>query len=90
MNKEDFIDLIKVAEAILKLEEGCKILSGVGFEEGAGNDTFLVREVLRRNAAEHYRYTEDLNTDIENYKKFADIINCKDMTPEEKYEALIV
>lgn len=34
MNKDDFIDLIKVAEGILTLEKGCKILSGVGFDEG--------------------------------------------------------
>ena len=89
MNRRDFIDLIKVAEAILRLEEGCKILSGVGFDEGAGNDTFLVWEVLRRNAAEHYHYTDNLDVDIANYRKFSDIIQNKDMTPEEKYEALI-
>lgn len=34
MRKEDFIDLIKVAEGIMTLEKDCKILSGVGFDEG--------------------------------------------------------
>lgn len=89
MNKIDFIDLIKVAEAILRLEEGCRILSGVGFDEGAGSQAFILWEVLRRNAADHYHYTDILEVDIENYRKFTDIIKSKDMTPEEKYEALI-
>lgn len=89
MNKRDFIDLIKVAEAILRLEEGCKIISGVGLDEGEGNNVFLLWEVMRRNAAEHYRYTDKFEEDIDNHEKFVEIISSQTMTVEEKYEALM-
>lgn len=89
MDKKDYMDLIKVAEAILRLEEGCKIISGVGLDEGAGNDVFLLWEVLRRNAAEHYHYTDKFEEDIESHERFSKIICCKDMTVEQKYIALM-
>jgi len=89
MDKRDYIDLIKVAEAILNLEEGCRILSGCGFDEGSGNDAFVLWEVLRRNAAPHYHYTDDLDVDVENYKVFSNIISNSEMSPEQKYEALM-
>jgi len=89
MDKRDYMDLLKVAEAILRLEEGCKIISGVGLDEGAGNEAFVLWEVLRRNAAEHYQYTDDLEVDVANYREFSIIISSKEMTLEEKYEALM-
>jgi len=73
----------------LRLEEGCKIISGVGLDEGAGNEAFVLWEVLRRNAAEHYQYTDDLEVDVANYREFSIIISSKEMTLEEKYEALM-
>lgn len=89
MSKRDYIDLIKVAEAILRLEEGCKILSGSGFDDGAGNDAFILWEVLRRNASENYHYSDDLDADVDNYKLFSEIISSTEMSLEQKYEALM-
>lgn len=89
MNKRDYMDLLKVAEAILRLEEGCRILTGVGLDEGAGNEAFILWEVLRRNAAEHYHYTDNLEVDVDNYREFSNIISSKEMSLEEKYEALM-
>ena len=34
MDKHDFIDLIKVVEGVLRIEEGCRILTGYGLETG--------------------------------------------------------
>ena len=51
MSKQDFIDLIKVAEGIMTLEKACKIMSGVGFDEGEGSRVFDLWDVIRRNSA---------------------------------------
>ena len=51
MGKQDFIDLIKVAEGIMTLEKACKIMSGVGFDEGEGSRVFVLWDVIRRNSA---------------------------------------
>ena len=89
MEKEDYIGLIKVAEGIMTLEKGCKILSGVGFDEGKGNHVFDLWEILRRNAAEHFRYSNDLEQDVVNYREFSEILQNEDLSPEEKYNKLM-
>ncbi len=88
MDKKDFIDLIKVAEGILRMEEGCKILTGHGLDEGDVSEVYLVWEILRRNAAERFHVTDDLDKDIDNYHEYVAILESKELTAEEKYERL--
>lgn len=91
MSKQDFIDLIKVAEGIMKLEKACKIMSGIGFDEGEGSRVFVLWDVIRRNSAVRFHNTEkNFELDIEHYRAFSEILQSESMTPEEKYEALIM
>ncbi len=89
MDKKDFIDLIKVAEAILRMEEGCKILTGHGLDEGAVTEVYLIWEILRRNSAERFHTTDNLDEDTDNYHAFIEILESEELTAEEKYERLI-
>lgn len=90
MNKQDFIDLIKVAEGIMTLEKACKIMSGVGFDEGEGSRVFVLWEVIRRNSAICFQSIDNnIELDIEHYRAFTEILQSESMTPEEKYEKLI-
>lgn len=88
MNKEDYIDLIKAVEAIIRLEEGCKIITGHGIDEGETSAIFVLWEVLRRNAAERFRCVSDFEDDTDNYHAFVGILENPELTPEEKYERL--
>ena len=89
MSKQDYIDLIKIAEAILRMEEGLKILTGTDLSEGVGSEVYLVWEILRRNAAERFHVVENLDKDTDNYHEFVTILESEKLTPEEKYEKLI-
>lgn len=90
MGKQDFIDLIKVAEGIMTLEKACKIMSGVGFDEGEGSRVFVLWEVIRRNSAICFQSIDNnIELDIEHYRAFTEILQSESMTPEEKYEALV-
>ena len=89
MEKKDYIDLIRIAEAILRMEEGVKILTGTDLSEGVGSEVYLVWEILRRNAAERFHVTDDLDEDIDNYHEYVAILESKELTAEEKYEKLI-
>lgn len=91
MSKQDFIDLIKVAEGIMTLEKACKIMSGVGFDEGEGSRVFVLWEVIRRNSAICFQSIDNnIELDIEHYRAFSEILQSESMTPEEKYEKLIM
>ena len=89
MNKEDYMDLIRVAEGVLRLEEGCKILTGTTFDNGEGSELYLVWDILRRNAAKCYQTDKNLDVDFENHERFSSILSDRDMSVEEKYERLI-
>lgn len=89
MNKQDYISLIEVVEAVKRLEEGLMILTGKGFEDGSGPAIYSLWDVLRRNAASKYHYCDDLDVDIERHNAFMEILESEDMTLEEKYEALM-
>ena len=89
MGKQDFIDLIKVAEGIMTLEKACKIMSGVGFDEGEGSRVFALWDIIRRNSAKRFHNTNNFELDIEHYRAFSEILQSESMTPEEKYEKLI-
>lgn len=88
MDKKDFIDLIKVAEAILRMEEGVKILTGTDLSEGLGSEVYLVWEILRRNAAERFLVSDNLDKDTDNYHEFVTILESEVLTAEDKYERL--
>ena len=89
MSKQDFIDLIKVAEGIMTLEKACKIMSGVGFDEGEGSRVFVLWDVIRRNSAIRFQSIDNnIELDIEHYRAFTEILQSESMTPEEKYEKL--
>lgn len=89
MKKQDYIGLIEVVEAVMRLEEGLRILSGKTFEEGDGAAIYSLWDILRRNAAERFHYNDNLDIDIKNHNAFMEILDSEDMTPEEKYEALM-
>ena len=89
MKKQDYIDLIKVAESVLRIEEGCKLLTGYGLEAGEVTDVYLLWEILRRNAADKYRVSENLDQDTDNYEEFVAILENKKISAEEKYRKLI-
>lgn len=89
MSKQDFIDLIKVAEGILRIEEGCKIISGCDMGEGDGSEIYLVWDILRRNSAKRFCATENLEKDDDNYQNFVSILESKELSAEEKFERLI-
>lgn len=55
MDKRDYIDLIKVAEAVMRLENACVSMTGCAFDEGESCEIYFLWEVLRRNAAVHER-----------------------------------
>lgn len=89
MSKQDFIDLIKVAEGILRIEEGCKIISGCDMGEGDGSEVYLVWDILRRNSTKRFCATENLEKDDDNYQNFVSILESKELSAEEKFERLI-
>lgn len=89
MSREDFITLIKVAEGILKLENGCRIMTGCGFEMGKGTDVYLLWEIIRSHSAPQFQKVSDIDDDSEQYKAFSDILESKEFTAEEKYERLV-
>lgn len=88
MSKQDFIDLIKVAEGILRIEEGCKIISGCDMGEGDGSEIYLVWDILKRNSAKRFYEADSLEEDDENNQIFVSILESKELNAEEKYERL--
>lgn len=88
MNKEDFIDLIKTAEGIQRIDETIRLLNAQGLDEGVGGSAFCLWEVLRRNSAEKFHVTTNLDEDSERYHQFSSILESTELTPEEKYERL--
>lgn len=89
MEKRDYIDLIKVAEAIIRLDNASKVISGCGLDEGVASEVFCVWDILRRNAAPKFRYTKNLDQDSDNYQAFAGILENQDLSHEEKYNRLM-
>ena len=89
MEKKDYIDLIKVAEAIMRLEKACVSMIGCTFDEGECYEIYFLWEVLRRNAAVRFRYTDDLDKDTDNYHEFVGILKSEELTAEEKYNRLV-
>lgn len=88
MTRQDYIDLIKVAEAVIHLEEGCHIITGHGLEEGDCTDIFKVWEILKRNTSDKYQTTCNQD-DSKEYQRFIDILENKELTSEEKFEMLM-
>ena len=82
MNREDMIDLIKVEEAINRLNDKITSLTnGYGLSGEEYEDIYQLYEVLRRNS--RYPGTDDHDEDM-----FRAIVNAINKTPEEKYELL--
>lgn len=88
MTKEDFIDLIETTEGIQIIDDTVRVLTGQGLDEGVGGKAFRIWEVLRRNSAERYHISFNLEEDTERYHEFYQILESKELTPEEKYEKL--
>lgn len=88
MSREELISLIKVAEGILKIEEGCRILSGAGFEMGEGADMYLLWEVIRSHSAPRFQKVSDIDDDSEQYQAFVEVLESKELSAEEKFEQL--
>lgn len=89
MSKEDYIDIIKAVEGVLKLEEACITLTGTGLDQGEGAAIYLLWEVLRRNAAEQFHSCRNINEDAERYEAFVEILCSKALTTEEKCKKLM-
>lgn len=90
MNREDLIRVIEATEAIIRLEEICEQLAGVGLEEGECNKVYALWEILRDHAKPQFKEVpEDDDADTTNYHSFNGILNNKKLTAEQKYEYLI-
>lgn len=89
MTKEDFITLINVVEGILKIEQGCMILTGCTLEDGEAGKVYMLWDMLRRHTAKRFQAATDLEEDTKNYQAFVDILTSGELTAEEKYEKLI-
>lgn len=82
MTKEDMIDLIKVEEAINRLNDKITSLTnGYGLSGEEYEDIYQLYEVLRRNS--RYPGSDDHNEDM-----FRAVIHAINKTAEEKYELL--
>ena len=55
MTKDEFITLIKVAEAVIKIDQACRSLTNFGLDEGSCNDVFLLWNLLQSNSAQKYK-----------------------------------
>lgn len=88
MTKEDYIDLIKVAECIVKINNICKQLTNYPLDYGECGQVYLLWDVLRRHADFQFQETGNLETDCENVNSFMDILENEKLTPEEKYNML--
>ena len=89
MHKEDYIDLLKVAKGIIKLEKASRIMKGSGFDEGEAYTVYQLWEVLRRNAAKRFHDSENNDLNIKAYRMFMDIVENLELTTEEKYQKLM-
>ncbi len=89
MEKRDYIDLIRVAEAIMRLEKVCVTMTGCTFDEGECHEVYYLWDILRRNAATRFHSTDDLDLDSKSYQEFVGILNSEELTAEEKYKRLL-
>ena len=55
MTKDEFISLIKVAEAVIKIDQACRSLTNFGLDEGSCSDVFLLWNLLQSNSAQKYK-----------------------------------
>lgn len=88
MRREDFIDLIKVVESVLIINNACETLTGNCLDAGECSYVFLLWDILRRNCKEQYHETSNLTEDVRRNNAFTEILESKEMSPEEKYELL--
>ena len=88
MNRADFIALIEATEAVLKIEQACRVMTGAGLDEGEAVKAYGLWDVIRRNSAEKYQTAADLDVDSERYHNFIEILQSEELTAEEKYEKL--
>lgn len=89
VHKEDYIDLLKVAEGIMKLEKASRIMTGACFDEGEAYTVYQLWEVLRRNAAKRFHDSADNDLNIKTYRMFMDIVEDLELAVEEKYQKLM-
>lgn len=89
MTKDEFITLIKVAEAITKIDKTCRFLTSIGLDDGSCNDVFLLWSLLQDNSAPRFRtYDTNNQLDTERYRAFCAILENPSLSPEEKYALL--
>ena len=88
MTKDEFITLIKVAEAIMKIDQACRSLTNFGLDEGQCNDVFLLWTLLQDNSAPKYRMEGNTELEMQSYRALSQILESTTLTPEEKYSLL--
>ena len=88
MTKDEFITLIKIAEAIMKIDQACRSLTNFGLDEGQCNDVFLLWTLLQDNSAPKYRMEGNTELEMQSYRAFSQILESTTLTPEEKYSLL--
>ena len=84
LNKEDYIALIEVADAIEQLDRGFEKWLGVGHVGGNLDGLDRLYGVLLRNANDCYRCNEE-----ESEKIFYDLLTDSSRTTEERADILI-
>ena len=88
MTKDEFITLIKVAEAVIKIDQACRSLTNFGLDEGSCNDVFLLWNLLQSNSAQKYKMEGNTELEMQSYRAFTHILENTTLTPEEKYPLL--
>ena len=79
MTKDEFITLIKVAEAVIKIDQACRSLTNFGLDEGS---------LLQSNSAQKYKMEGNTELEMQSYRAFTHILENTTLTPEEKYSLL--
>ena len=84
MSKDDMILLIKAYGALLRLNDLLSEMTKSGLYGTGFEDLFHIGDLLYRNCGFF-----DANSD-EAYRRFACVMESKNLTPEEKYDLLTV
>lgn len=92
MKREDYIELIVVADGFRQYEEAMRVLNGcsnVCGKDDAASKLIRVINVLSRNALPEYDFVSPDNDCSEQFHKFNEVLENNELTAEEKCDILL-